>query len=218
MSIRVFIVDDHELMRAGLKEIVESQPGMHVNGEAASGQATIREVRKTKPDVVIMDVSMPDLNGIEATREILRENPDAKVLALSMHSEQNYITEMLRAGAHGYLLKDSAVSELARAIKTVCRNKTYLSPTIAGDVVDGHIRHPGDDEGGNCYRLLSGREREVLQLLAEGNSTKEIAAKLFVSVKTVETHRRNIMHKLGAFSIAELTKCAVRDGLTELEN
>ncbi len=216
MSIRVFIADDHELMRAGLKEIVESQDGMHVNGEADNGQATIREVRKTKPDVVIMDIGMPDLNGIEATREILRDNPDAKVLALSMHSEQHYITEMLRAGAHGYLLKDSAVNELARAIKTVCRNTTYLSPAIAGKVVDGHVRNPGEEEGGDTYRLLSGREREVLQLLAEGNSTKDTAAKLFVSVKTVETHRRNIMHKLNAFSIAELTKYAVRDGLTEL--
>lgn len=218
MSIRVFIADDHELMREGLKGIVESQSGMHVNGEANNGQSTIREVRKTKPDVVIMDVGMPDLNGIEATREILRENPDAKVLALSMHSEQRYITEMLRAGAHGYLLKDSAVNELARAIKTVCRNKTYLSPAVAGGIVDGHVRNPGEKEGGDTYRLLSGREREVLQLLAEGNSTKDTAAKLFVSVKTVETHRRNIMHKLNAFSIAELTKCAVRDGLTELES
>lgn len=217
MAIRVFIADDHKLFREGLKELVNKQPQMNVVGEAGDGQSTFRMIRDVHPDVIIMDISMPDLNGIEATRQILAENPDVKILALSMHSDRRYVSQMLRAGAKGYLLKEAATEELATAVKTVCRNLTYLSPDIAGDVVDSHVRHRTEPEESSAYTVLSNREREVLQLLAEGNSTKETAGKLFVSVKTVETHRRNIMGKLEIHSVAQLTKYAVREGLTAIE-
>ena len=217
MSTRVFLADDHKLFREGLKELVNKEPSLRVIGEAGDGQTAIRMLRDLNPDIVIMDISMPDLNGIEATRQILSMNPDIKILALSMHSDRRFVSEMLRAGAKGYLIKEAAADELALAIKTVCRNLTYLSPDIAGDIVEDHVRHNTAPEESSAYAVLSNREREVLQLLGEGNSTKDTAAKLFVSVKTVETHRRNIMRKLNAFSIAELTKHAILDGLTELE-
>ena len=217
MSTRVFITDDHKLFRDGLRELIDKQPNMRVICEAGNGQDTIRHLRDLRPDVVIMDVSMPDLNGIEATRQILREDPDIKILALSMHTDRRFVSEMLRAGAKGYLVKAAASDELTQAINTVCRNLTYLSPDIAGDIVENHVRHHTAPEESSVFTVLSDREREVLQLLAEGHTTKKIASKLFVSVKTVETHRRNIMGKLELHSVAELTKYAVREGLTSIE-
>ena len=217
MSIRVYIADDHRLFREGLKELVNKDSNMHVVGEAEDGQAAIRALAKTNPDVVIMDVCMPDINGIEAARQILRDFPEIKILALSMHSDPNYVAQMLRAGAKGYLLKDSAAQELTEAVRTVSGNLTYLSPRVAGSVVDSHVRNHTPPGESSAYTVLSSREREVLQMLAEGNSTKAIADKLFVSVKTVETHRRNIMKKLAISSVAGLTKYAVREGLTSVD-
>jgi len=173
-------------------------------------------VREFTPHVVIMDVNMPDLNGIEATRQILSEYPEMKVIALSMHADRRFVINMLKAGAHGYLLKDCAFEELAQAIRLVMGNKTYLSPGVAEIVVKDYVhRVPGPAQ--TAFSVLTAREREVLQLMAEGKSTSQIAELLHISVKTVETHRQQIMHKLGMRSVAELTKYAIREGLTSLE-
>lgn len=217
MSIRIVLVDDHKLLRKGLAELIKQKMGMDVVGEAEDGITAIRMAFKLKPDVVCMDVSMPDLNGIEATRQILRDSPKAAVLGLSMHADSQYVTEMLRAGAKGYMLKDSAEKEFIHAIKTVSDGCTYLSPQITGVVVDSHIRrHAEDGENDSAYSILSNREREVLQLLAEGYATKGVAEKIGRSVKTAESHRRNIMQKLKLHSVAELTKYAIRQGITDV--
>lgn len=218
MSIKVLVADDHQLFRKGLTELIARKMGMEVIGEAEDGHSIVRMVGKLSPTVVVMDISMPGLNGIEATRQITKMYPQTKILALSMHVDDHYVTEMLRAGASGYLLKDSAPDELTRAILTVSRDQTYLSPEVAGAVVDSHVRadEPQPDSR-SAFSVITEREREVLQLLAEGHTTQQIADKIYRSVKTVETHRRNIMKKLGLHSVAELTKYAVRQGITELE-
>jgi two-component system, NarL family, response regulator NreC len=217
MTTRLLIADDHKLMREGLRALIEKEQGMTVVGEADNGKETIALCRKLTPNVVIMDVAMPDLNGIEATRRIVHDNPRAKVLALSGHSERHFVTEMLKAGASAYIVKQTAYEELIRAIHAVMNGKTYLSPSVTQGLVDSYVRttaHPGDNP---AFATLTDREREVLQLLAEGKSTKEMADRLSVSVKTVETHRRNIMEKLNIHSVAELTKYAIREGVTSLE-
>jgi DNA-binding NarL/FixJ family response regulator len=186
---------------------------MEVVGQAENGRATIELARKLNPDIVIMDISMPDLNGMDATRRILEENSSIKVVALSMHSDERFVSEMLKAGASGYLLKDCALDELDRAIRTVLANQTYISPTIAGTVVKDYVHQL---ETGRPS-VLSPREREVLQMIAEGKSAKQIAYQLKVSIKTVEAHRKHIMEKLDIYSVAELTKYAIRAGVTFLE-
>jgi len=186
-----------------------------VVGEAEDGRETVQLVQKLAPAVVIMDIGMPDLNGIEATRQIIAEHPHIKVVALSMHSDRRFVSEMLKAGASAYLLKDCAFEELVSAILTVMKNKIYLSPGIAGVVIENFIRNAPKSES-SVFSLLSDREREVLQLMAEGKATKAIASHLHVSIKTVETHRINIMTKLDLHSVAELTKYAIREGLTSL--
>lgn len=216
MQTRVLLADDHRIIREGLRSLLQRQPDMEVVEEAQDGITAVRLTEKLHPDIVIMDIGMPDLNGIEATRQILARLKDVKVIALSMHSDKKFVLEMLKAGASGYLLKDCAFEELIDAIRTVSSGQIYLSNRVAGVVVDEylHNRPPGD---GTVYSLLSAREREVLQLLAEGNSTKSIASSLSVSVKTVETHRQQIMEKLNLHSVAELTKYAVKEGLTSLD-
>jgi two-component system, NarL family, response regulator NreC len=216
MSIRVLLADDHKITRQGLRSLLEKQPDVEVVAEAENGRSAVRLAGELAPDIIIMDITMPDLNGIEATRQILSESPDIKIIALSMHSDTLFVTEMLKSGAAGYLLKDCAFEELTRAIKTVVDNKTYLSPSISGIVVDDYIHRLSKADFSNS-EVLSDREKEVLQLMAEGNSTKEIAQKLHISVKTVETHRRQIMNKLDIHTVAELTKYAIRKGLTSLE-
>jgi len=186
-----------------------------VVGEADDGRRTVQMVKELSPDIVIMDVAMPDLNGIEATRQITAEFPDVKVIAVSMHSDRRFVSEMLKAGASAYLSKDYAFDELENAIRTVISNKIYLSPDISGVVVENYVRQPQKPEE-SAFSLLSQREREVVQLLAEGKTSKEIADQLHVSVKTVETHRTNIMTKLNIHRLAELTKYAIREGLTPL--
>ena len=216
MSIRILIADDHEIVREGLRSLLEKQPDMEVIAEAENGRTTVALSRKFKPDVVIMDITMPDLNGIEATRQIVTESTGVKVLALSMHSTRKLVTEMLSAGASGYLLKHSAFEELGRALHTVMGNQIYLSPKIAGVVVDDY-QHCARAKTPSALSTLTNREREVLQLLAEGKSTKKIASSLHVSVSTVESHRKQIMDKLNLHSIAELTKYAISEGLTSLD-
>mgnify|MGYP001154200551 CR=1 FL=1 len=216
MSIRILLVDDHKITRQGLRLLLEKEDDMEVVDEAEEGRTAFRMVGELLPNVVIMDVSMPDLNGMEAARQIVSQCPDVKIIALSMHSDSLFVTEMLKSGASGYLLKDCAFEELARAIRIVTAGKMYLSPTISGVVVNDYVHRlsKADSIG---PEVLTGREREVLQLLAEGKTTKQIALKLHISVKTVETHRRQIKNKLDIDSIAELTKYAIRKGFTSLE-
>ena len=216
MSVKILIADDHKIMRDGLRSLIEKQPGMEVVAEAENGRTAVKLTRKVKPDVIVMDINMPDLNGIDATRQIVSESSGTKVVAFSMHTDQQFVTGALKAGVSGYLQKDSAFEELSQAIRTVVANQTYLSPRIAGEVVKGYVEKLVTGESGDPS-LLTDREREVVQLYAEGHTTKQIADRLNLSVKTVETHRRKIMEKLKITSIAELTKFAIREGLTSLD-
>ena len=219
MSLRIVLVDDHKLLREGLKSLLEDEADLEVVGEAEDGHECVSLVKRLQPDLVVMDVGMPGLNGMDATRQVLADNPGVKILALSMHTDKRFASGMLQAGASGYLLKDAAYDELIRALRTVAAGKTYLSPAITEVVVEDYVQRLGGGEGeaGGAFSVLSAREREVLQAMAEGRSTREIAADLHVSVKTVESHRMTIMNKLDIRSVAELTKYAVREGLTSLE-
>ncbi len=218
-NISIIIADDHRLLREGLRSLLEKQPGLKPVAEAEDGRNTVKQVLKFKPDVVVMDVSMPDMNGIEATRQIKKNAPEVKIIGLSMHADKRFVTEMLKAGASGYLLKHCAFEELGLAIHAVAENRIYLSPEITDVVIDDYISITAPKVIKGCvnHAALSSREKEVLQMLAEGKSTKDIAAVLNLSVKTIETHRHNIMEKLNLFSIAELTKYAIAEGLTTLE-
>jgi DNA-binding NarL/FixJ family response regulator len=211
---RIVLADDHKMMRDGLRQLIERQPGMAVVGEAADGRALLEIVATSQPDVVVLDVSMPGLNGIEAVRHIRAANGRIRVIMLSMHADRRFVVESLKAGASGYLLKDDGFEELVRAIELVMDGQIVLAPRLAQAVFQDYVAQSDQHAP---YARLSPREREVLQLVAEGNTTKEIAAQLGVSVKTVETTRQHIMDKLGLFTVAELTKYAVREGLTRLD-
>jgi DNA-binding NarL/FixJ family response regulator len=214
MNIRLVLADDHRIMREGLRALVERLPGMEVIGEAADGRTAVAMAKDLSPGVMVMDIGLPHLNGIEAARQITSQNASIKVIALSMHSDGRYVTEMLKAGASGYLLKDSAFEELARAIRAVTAGKIYLSPAVTSTVVKDYLgRRPGVQPV--LSPSLTAREREVLQLIAEGKSTKEIADHLQISSKTADTHRQRVMKKLKLHTVAELTKYAIREGLTE---
>lgn len=215
MSIKIVLADDHTIMRKGLRSLLEQKHNIEVVAEAEDGRTTVQLAHKLKPDVVIMDISMPDLNGIEATHQIIDTEPDIKVIALSMYSDRKFVAGMLKAGASGYLLKDCAFDELSRAIETVIDDQTYLSPKVAGTVVKDYMEHLSTEDK-SAFTSLTDREREVLQLIAEGKSTKQMASVLFVSVKTVETHRQNIMNKLNLYNIPDLVKYAIREGITHL--
>jgi DNA-binding NarL/FixJ family response regulator len=215
MSIKIILADDHKIVRDGLRALLEKHSGMEVVAEASDGRTVIKLARKLLPDIIVMDITMPDLNGIEATRQIVDELPSVKVVALSVHSDKRFVAGMLKAGAAGYLLKDCAFEELAGAIRSVVEDHTYLSPGISDVIIKDYVDYSlAEDESGSSS--LTSREREVLQLLAEGNDTKRIASILNVSIKTVETHRQHIMSKLNTRSVAELTKYAIREGLTSL--
>lgn len=216
MTIKVFLVEDHNLVREGLRGLIEKESDLEVVGEACHGKNAVGLIQSQKTDVVIMDVTMPHLNGIEATRQILADCPGVKVLALSIHTERVYVVEMLRAGASGYLVKSCNPTEFITAIRTVAVGQSYLSPSIAGLMVDEFVRK-APKQAGSPFAILTPREREVLQLLAEGNSTKEIAFLFDVSVSTVETHIQQLKKKSNARSVAELTKLAIRFGLTSLD-
>lgn len=216
MKLRVLVADDHCLFRAGLRTLLSQQPDMEVVGESTDGPTTLEAARTLTPDVVLMDISMSGLNGIEATRHVLEDRPGTRVIMLSMHADQRFVLESLRAGAMGYVLKDSPIGELLGAIRTVAKGRRFLSGPLADRMIGEYAGLARDDEP-TAFSALSPRERQVLQLLAEGTSTKEMASQLQVSVKTVETHRKQIMDKLDMHSVAELTKYAVREGLTPLE-
>jgi len=215
MTQTILIADDHRLLREGLRALLE-RDGFRVVAEADNGRSAVRLAKQLQPDIVITDIAMPDLNGIEATRQVRAEAPRSKVLALSMHTESGFVLGILEAGASGYLLKDAAFEELSIAIKAVLKGQIYLSPAITGVVVGQSLGRLGSKARSQRAKL-SKREQEVLQLIAEGKSTKEIAATLCVSVKTVETHRKQIMDNLDIHSVAGLTKYAVREGLTSLQ-
>lgn len=220
MNVRLLLADDHEMMRQGLKSLIEQKPGMEVVGEASNGNQTVELAKKVGAHVVVMDVAMPDLNGIEATRKLVKANPNVKVVGLSGHANREFVREMLKAGASAYVLKSRACEELIRAITEVMKGRKYLSPEVARGVVDEYVgmTSNGIKQNANpAFVVLTDREREALQLMAEGKSTKQIADTLTVSVKTIETHRHNIMEKLDLHSVAELTKYAIREGLTTVD-
>jgi len=216
MSIRILLVDDHQIFRDGLRSILDSEDGVEVVGEAGDGRGAVEMARTLAPDVVVMDIGMHGLNGVEATRQIKAAHPGLKVVALSTYSDRSYVLSMLEAGASGYVLKTAAFDEMRRAVQTVAKGKHFLSPDITGLVVDAHVRE-SSPAGGSAKIPLGAREREILQLLAEGHSSPEIARRLHISTSTVDSHRRNIMRKLDVHSVAELTKYAVREGLTPLD-
>jgi DNA-binding NarL/FixJ family response regulator len=216
VTVRIVIVDDHQIVRDGLRSVMEKEPGLTVVAEADTGRQGIEVCRQVTPDVVVMDITMPDLNGIEATRQIKSEAPATRIIALSMHSDKRYVRRMIEAGATGYLLKESAIDEVVRAVKAVAAGGSYLSPEVADVFLEGYRKRPG----GRTQSFgpeLTDREREVLQLLAEGKTSKEIADALSVSPKTVEAHRRQIMDKLDIHNVAGLTKYAIREGLTSVD-
>jgi len=217
MTTRILLADDHQIFREGLASLLDRQPEMEVIQQASDGLQAVSFTRDLNPDVVVMDLTMPGMNGIEATRLIANEVPEVKVLCLSVHGDTQFISAVLDAGASGYLLKDCAFEELVTAIHTVMGNQIYLSPGIAGTLVDDYkARRP--ESVPSAFSQLTEREREIVQLLAEGQSTKEIAERLCLSVKTVGTHREHLMAKLHVHSLAQLTKYAIREGLTSVES
>ncbi len=215
MSIKILIADDHRILREGLRRVIEKDAGLKIIAEAVDGQSAVTLARELSPDVVIMDITMPGLNGIEATRRILSEAPNIKILALSMHSDEQFVVAMLKAGASGYFLKECAEEKLLHAIRAVVGGETYLCSKIASIVVEDYL-HALSKRRATMAANLTASEREVLQLVSEGQTSKEIAARLHMSSKSVETHRRKIMDKLNLHSIAGLTKYAIQNGMTSL--
>jgi DNA-binding NarL/FixJ family response regulator len=216
MSIAVFIADDHTVVRDGLRLLIETQSDMKVVSEASNGREAARQVLRTSPDVVIMDIAMPELNGVEATRQIRENCPATKVIILSMHSSSEHIFQALKAGAHGYLLKESAGMEVISAIRVVHSGKRYLSEKIGDQMIDEYIHNREIVETGSPLSKLSTREREILQLVVEGKSSADIGRTLFISPKTVETYRSRLMQKLGISDLAGLVKFAIQHDITTL--
>lgn len=217
MGVRILLVDDHQLTRQGLRSLLGEDPDFQVVGEAGTGREAVAMAKDLQPNVVMMDVAMPDMNGMQATHQLRRAVPEAKIIGLSMHKNRQLVTAMLQAGANGYVLKDASIEEVGRAIRTVIGGGAYLAGEVTGDVVDEYLKQRRASEPKPMVELTA-REREVLQLVAEGLTTKEIAHELTVSTKTIESHRSNLMTKLNAHTIAQLTKHAVRMGLTTLEH
>jgi len=211
---RVLIADDHAIVRQGLRALIEKEPDMEVIAETENGEQAVARAKELAPDIVIMDMTMPLLNGIEATKFILRDNPNIRIIALSMHSNSHIVKEALKAGALGYVLKSCLFDELSRALHAVAANTHYLSPQIENLVVEGYL-NPSQDEAGSIE--LTARERQILQLLVEGKSVKEIGIHLHISPKTADATRRKMMNKLGITNLADLVRYAVREGLTSVE-
>jgi DNA-binding NarL/FixJ family response regulator len=211
--LRILVADDHTLVRQGLRKILESQPGWVVVGEAGDGRDAVQQTMDLQPDVVIMDIAMPRLNGVEALQQIERRHPNTRVLVLSMYSDEAYVTRAVRAGAAGYLLKDSADVDLIQAVGAVSEGKSFFSPAVARVLLDEYVRQLAERGIADRFDTLSEREREVFQLIAEGHSNKEVATMLHISPTTVETHRAHIMEKLDLHSTADIVLCAVRKGI-----
>lgn len=212
---KILIADDHGIVRQGLKSLIQNSMNMEVIGEAEDGLAAVRMVKDLGPDVVIMDITMPNLNGVEATRQILESNPQIKVVALSMHPEKHIVKEVLEAGASAYVLKSYLFDELSRALEAVADDQRYLSPRITDVVIEDYVRP--DSEISESPAKLTSRDRQIIQMLAEGKTIKQIALALHISPKTADAGRRKIMQKLNVSSIADLVKYAVREGITSLE-
>jgi DNA-binding NarL/FixJ family response regulator len=215
MKIRILVVDDHTILRAGLRMMLNAQPDMEVIGEAQDGRQALQEAQRLQPDVILMDITMPDVNGIEATKHIKRVLPEVKILMLTMHEHDEYVFQALRAGASGYMLKEAADTELITAIHVIKSGQFYLSPTAQSVVVGDYLQRVRTGEERDSYSCLTEREREILKLVAEGHTNNQIAERLIISPKTVDTHRTHIMDKLNLHSRAELVKYAMRRGLLE---
>lgn len=214
-TIKLVIADNHSLVRAGFRALVEDLDGVEVIGEAENGREALHLVETLKPHLVLMDIAMPEMNGLEATARIARDFPQVRVLIVSMHANEEYVYQALKSGATGYLLKDSGTAELGLAIRAIARGETYLSPTVSKYVVTDYVRRLGEDQ--NPVNQITPRQREILQLIAEGKSTKDIADILYISTKTVETHRTQLMNRLDIHDIAGLVRYAIRTGLVILE-
>lgn len=217
MSAKILIADDHGMVREGLRLLFGLQDDLEVIAEASDGRQAVEAAGKLKPDIVLMDVTMPVLNGIEATKKIIDEHPDVKIIALSAHCNKSFVTDMLRAGASGYILKDGLADELIRGVRAVMAGGQYLSPMVAKIVISEYVTNDQSNHGTQSGSKLTTKERELIQLLAENNSNKQAARLLHVSIKTVDTRRRTAMDKLGITGIADLTKFAIREGLTTLD-
>ncbi|MGC2423652.1 MAG: response regulator transcription factor [Nitrospirota bacterium] len=216
-NVKILIVDDHTIFRQGLRALLEAQDGLQVVGEAENGRDAAKKAQELAPDVVIMDIAMPMMNGLEATRQIKRFNPDVKVLALTMYKDEEYVFQILKSGASGYLIKDASASELITAIRSVHSGNPYFSPVISRKIMDSYLREDEEKKTRGEPDKLTNREKEVLQLIAEGNTNNEIGNLMNISVKTVETHRAHIMSKLDIHDMAGLIKYAIRKGFVVLD-
>ncbi len=216
-KIKVLLVDDHTIVRKGLRALLDAEPDIEVIGEAETGREALQQAHELLPDIVLMDISMPDMNGAEATRQIRHRLPSAKILVLSMHADEEFVFQLLRAGASGYLIKKTAPEELILAIKTVFQGHSFLSPAISNTVIDAYVRRADEMTAEDHYEILTEREREILQLVAEGRTSREISELLHITARTVETHRANLMAKLDIHTVAELTKYAIRRGIIALD-
>jgi two-component system, NarL family, response regulator NreC len=214
-KIRILVVDDHTILRVGLRMMLNAQPDIEVIGEASDGNQAVSEAMRLVPDVILMDIAMPDCNGIEATRQVKRLQPETRILVLTMHENEEYLFQVLRAGASGYILKEAADTELITAIRTVSSGRFYLSPSAQSIMVGDYLQRVRSGEERDSYSALTEREREILKLVAEGYTNNQIAERLTISPKTVDTHRTHIMDKLNLHSRAELVKYAMRRGLLE---
>jgi DNA-binding NarL/FixJ family response regulator len=214
-SFRILVADDHEVVRQGVRSLLEAHPGWEVIAEASDGRDAVEKASQLHPDVVILDIGMPNLNGLEATRQILREHPGARVLILTMHDSEQVVREVLEAGARGFILKSDAGRDLVAAVEALQRNKTFFTSKVAEMVLETFLKSK-PEETFSTREILTPREREIVQLLAEGKSTKEVAVVLNLSVKTAETHRSNLMRKLNLHSISELVLYAVRNNIVQL--
>jgi two-component system response regulator NreC len=215
-KVKLLVADDHKIFRQGIKKLLEEEPDLQVVGEAADGREAVKKATELKPDVILMDIAMANLNGLEATKQIKKVLPSVKVIVVTMHKNEEYILQSFQAGASGFILKEGAVEELVSAIRSIHQDKSFLSPTISKTLIDAYLRKMETGKTETPFDLLTDREREVLQLIAEGYTNREVAKSLFISVKTVEAHRAHIMQKLNIHDIAKLVKYAIQKGLVDL--
>ncbi len=215
-KIRLLVADDHKIFRQGITKLLEQEPDLQVVGEAADGREAVKKATELKPDLVLMDIAMANLNGLEATKQIKKVLPETKIIMVTMHKNEEYILQSFQAGGSGYILKEGAVEELVNAIRSIYQDKSFLSPTISKTLIDAYLRKMETGKTETPFDLLTDREREVLQLIAEGYTNREVAKALFISVKTVEAHRAHIMQKLNIHDVAKLVKYAIQKGLVDL--